>query len=45
MNVFCVASGVTGYEPLTPADVQAIQPLQEGTHLKDFMRGWARTNL
>lgn len=45
MNVFCVATGITGYERVTPDDVEAIRSIQDGPELKDFMRRWGRTNL
>lgn len=45
MNVFCVASGITGYEPVTPADVATIQSIQDGPALQGFMRRWGDKNL
>ncbi len=45
MNVFCVASGITGYERMTPGDVEAIQSIQDGPDLKGFMRRWGNKNL
>ena len=44
MNVFCVATGITGYERVTPSDVEAIQ-LLDGRELKEFMRRWGNENL
>lgn len=45
MNVFCVASGITGYEPVKPADVDAIRALPDGAELKSYMRRWGDVNL
>jgi hypothetical protein len=45
MNVFCVATGVTGYESVALADVQAIESIQDTIELKDFMRRWAGKTL
>jgi hypothetical protein len=44
MDVFCVATGVSGYEPISPADVAAIRETPDA-ELKLFMRGWADRNL
>lgn len=45
LNVFCVATGVTGYERVQQADVQAIQSIQDMVQLKDYMRRWASKHL
>jgi hypothetical protein len=45
MSVFCVASGIAAYERVSPADVEAIRSLENGTALKDFMRRWGDANL
>ncbi len=45
MNVFCVATGITGYERATPSDVEAIQSIPDGPELKEFMRRWGNKNL
>jgi hypothetical protein len=45
MSVFCVAAGVAGYECVTPADVEAIQSIENGSALKDFMRRWGDKSL
>ena len=45
MNVFCVASGITGYEPVTLADAERMKSISDGRELKAFMRNWAETNL
>jgi hypothetical protein len=45
MSVFCGASGISGYEPVTPADVEAIRFLRDHGALKAFMRGWGDRNL
>ena len=45
LNVFCVATGITGYERVTPSDVEAIQSLPDGRGLKEFMRRWGSEKL
>ena len=45
MNVFCVATGITGWERVTPDDVETIQSIQDWRELKEFMRRWGRKNL
>ena len=45
MNVFCVASGVTGFERVSPEDLQAIQALADGAELKRLVRHWVSQNL
>lgn len=45
MNVFCVASGITGYERVTFGDVEEIQSIQDESELKGFMRRWGNKNL
>ena len=45
MNVFCVASGITGLEPVSPADVERMKSIPAGPELKAFMRQWGQENL
>ncbi len=45
MSVFCTASGVSGYERVTPAVVGAIRSLQDARELKEFMRSWGERNV
>ena len=45
MSVFSTASGVGGFERVTPDDVKAIHSIQDGRELKEFMRRWGDTNL
>lgn len=45
MNVFCVASGITGYERVIPVDVEAIQSIPDGPELQGFMRRWGNRSL
>ena len=45
MNVFCVASGITGYERVAPADAARIRSTADGPGLKELMREWGRKNL
>lgn len=45
MSVFCVASGISGYERVTPDDVEAIRSIPDGPELKEFVRRWGNENL
>jgi hypothetical protein len=45
MSVFCVATGISGFEPVTPADVEAIRSIRDARELKEFMRRWGDKNL
>jgi hypothetical protein len=45
MNVFCVATGITGYERVKPVDVEAIRAIVDGAELKQYMRRWGDANL
>jgi len=40
MNVFCVAASTGGFEPVKPADVEAIRAIKDPQELKQFMRSW-----
>lgn len=45
MNVFCVASGITGFEPVSLADVERMNSVPAGAERKAFMRNWGEKNL
>jgi len=45
MGVFCVASGISGYEPVAPEDVEAIRSIPDWPELKEFVRRWGNENL
>jgi hypothetical protein len=45
MNVFCVATGIAGFEPVTASDVERMQSIASGPELKAFMREWGEKNL
>jgi hypothetical protein len=48
MNVFCITTSSTGYERVTPQDVERIRTIrktQETQALKKFLREWSDTNL
>lgn len=45
MNVFCVASGMTGFEPVSSSDVERMKSIPAGAELKAFMRNWGEKNL
>jgi hypothetical protein len=40
INAFCVASSTGGYEPVKPADVEAMRAIKDPAELKQFMRRW-----
>jgi hypothetical protein len=45
MNVFCTATGITGYERVKPADVEALSRIDDYKELREFMRHWGDENL
>ena len=45
MNVFCVASGISAYEPVNLSDVERMRSLPAGQERKAFMRRWADKNI
>ena len=45
MNVFCVASGISGFEPVSSSDVAHMKSIPAGPELKAFMRDWGDKNL
>ena len=45
MNVFCVASSITGFEPVSVADAERMKAIPAGPELKTFMRSWGEENL
>jgi hypothetical protein len=45
MNVFCVATSITGWEPVTLADVERMKAVQTGAELKALMRAWGNDHL
>ena len=40
MNAWCVASSMGGYEPVKPADAEAMRAIRDPDELKQFMRRW-----
>ena len=40
MSVYCEASQVIGYEPVSSSDVERIRSIAAGPELKAFMRKW-----
>ena len=40
INAFCVASSIGGYEPVKPAEVEAIRAIEDPTELQQYMRRW-----
>jgi hypothetical protein len=45
MNVFCVATGISGYEPVTAGDAERMNSIADGPELKEFVRDWGRKNI
>ena len=45
MNVFCVASSITGFERISPDDVEKILSTTDSAELKQLLRGWGDANL
>ena len=45
MNVFCVATGITGYEPVSSSDIERMKSISDWLELKAFMRNWGEKNL
>ena len=45
MNVFCVASSITGFEPISQNDVAKIHSITDYAELKQFLREWGDANL
>ncbi len=45
MNVFCVASGITGFEAVSASDVEQMKSIRSSPELKDFMRKWGEANI
>ena len=45
MNVFCVASGMTGFETVSLSDVERMKSTPRGPELKALMRKWGDENI
>lgn len=45
MNVFCVASGITGFETVSVSDVARMKSIPAGPELKALMRKWGDENI
>jgi hypothetical protein len=45
MNVFCVASSITGFERISPNDVEKILTTTDYAELKQFVRSWGDAHL
>ena len=45
MNVFCVATEITGFEPVSSADIERMKSTAAGPELKALMRAWGEQNL
>jgi hypothetical protein len=45
MNVFCVATGITGFERVSSTDVERMKSISTGPELKVFMRSWGEENI
>lgn len=40
INAFCVAASIGGYEPVSPADAEAMRTITDPVQFKRFMRRW-----
>jgi hypothetical protein len=45
MNVFCVAASTTGFELVSPSEVERMKSIPSGPERKALMRAWAETHL
>jgi hypothetical protein len=45
MNVFCVASGITGFETVSLSDLERMKSIPPGPELKALMRKWGEQNI
>lgn len=45
MNVFCVASGITGFETVSLSDGERLKSIPAGPELKAWMRKWGEENI
>ena len=45
LSVFCTASSMSGYEPVTPEDAGSIRAIADPYELKAFMKRWAEKNI
>jgi len=45
LNVFCVASAISGFEIFSESDVNTVLNLPKGPERKTFMKEWGRKNL
>jgi hypothetical protein len=45
MSVFCVASSISGYEPVSEDDIGRMKSIESAPELKAFMRQWGDKNI
>ncbi len=45
MGVFCTATSMSGWEPVSREDLDAINAITDWPELKRFMRSWGDTHL
>jgi hypothetical protein len=45
LNVFCETTSITGYEPVSEEDAQAMLAFSSGRELKAFMKAWSYKHL
>lgn len=45
VNVFCEASGITGYEPVSNDDARIMLATPPGPELMAFMNAWSREHI
>jgi hypothetical protein len=45
VNVFCVATGIAGYESVSETDAERMRSVPEGPEMKSFVRSWSREHV
>ncbi len=45
MNVFCVATGITGFETVSLSDIERMKSASNSPELKALMRKWGDENI
>jgi hypothetical protein len=45
MNVFCVTTATSGFEPVSLTDVERMKSIPAGPELKAYMRSWGEENI
>ena len=45
MNVFCIANGISGFEPVTAEDAAAMLAIKDGRERKELIRNWSDNHI